>query len=158
MALYGQVRATAFYHASAEPDGYGGYAESLLVTKERHGKVSLAARQKIATSVEENQAKNKNLDSIVEEVKVELQLDAAQQEQLRKDADTIAKMDSDIKEFSDDEQGIVKAIMAGAVKYSRNPRDVKRFINSFRFYYFLRSAREGGTRMFPPSISSPVGF
>jgi hypothetical protein len=41
-------------------------------------------------------------------VKSELQLDVAQQEQLRWETDSIAKTDADIKKFSDEGQGIVK--------------------------------------------------
>ena len=50
-------------------------------------------------------------------------------------------MDADISHFSDEERWISDLISRAVVKYSRNPRDIKRFINSFRFYYFLRSAR-----------------
>jgi KAP family P-loop domain len=117
------------------------YAKSLLVTKVRNGRLSLAARQKVASSVEGRQSTDKTLDAIVQEVKRELNLDKTEEAELRREAETIEKMDSDIKVFSDEEEGIANTIMAGIGRYSRNPRDAKRFVNSFRFYYFLRSAR-----------------
>jgi len=115
------------------------YAQSLLATKEKKGKLSLAARQQVATSVEEDQT-GKSVEAIVEDVNQTLRLDPAQKLELAKDAATIAKMNTDIKEFTDEEKGMAKVIEDGIKNFSRNPRDVKRFVNSFRFYYFLRSA------------------
>ena len=115
------------------------YARSLLLTKAQNGKLSLAARQKVIASVEENTI-GRSVDAIVEEVNRELQLDSVRKDELAKDVQTIAKMDADIREFTDDEQDIADVIVAGVERFSRNPRDIKRFVNSFRFYYFLRSA------------------
>ena len=33
-------------------------------------------------------------------------------------------------------------LSTSAADFSTNPRDIKRFVNVFRFYYFLRAARE----------------
>lgn len=115
------------------------YAQSLLATKEKKGKLTLEARQQVATSVEEGQT-GKSIEAIVEDVNQALRLDTAQNIELTKDAKTIAKMNIDINEFTDDGKGIAKIIEDGIKSFSRNPRDVKRFVNSFRFYYFLRSA------------------
>jgi hypothetical protein len=121
------------------PAEMANYTHSLLTTKEKKGKLTLKARQQVATSVEEDQT-GKSIEAIVEGVNQALQLDPAQKQELTKDAATIAKMNMDIKEFTDDEEGIIRVIQSGIQNFSRNPRDVKRFINSFRFYYFLRSA------------------
>jgi len=121
------------------PSEMANYAESLLVTKEMKGKLTLQARQKVATSVEEDQT-GKSIEAIVEEVNQALQLDPAQKSELTNDAATIAKMNKDIKEFTDNDNGIGQIIKNGIKNFSRNPREAKRFVNSFRFYYFLRSA------------------
>ena len=121
------------------PTEMANYTHSLLTTKDKKGKLTLKARQQVAASVEEDQT-GKSIEAIVEGVNQALQLDPAQKQELTKDAATIAKMNMDIKEFTDDEEGIIRVIQSGIQNFSRNPRDVKRFINSFRFYYFLRSA------------------
>lgn len=121
------------------PTEMANYAQSLLATKERKGKLTLKARQQVAASVEEDQT-GKSIEAIVEDVNQALRLDPVQKLELTKDAATIAKMNTDIKEFTDDEKGIAKIISDGIKNFSRNPRDAKRFVNSFRFYYFLRSA------------------
>ena len=121
------------------PSEMANYAQSLLATKEMKGKLTLQARQKVATSVEEDQT-GKSIEAIVEEVNQALHLDPAQKSELTNDAATIAKMNRDIKEFTDDDNGIVQIIKNGIKSFSRNPREAKRFVNSFRFYYFLRSA------------------
>ena len=51
-------------------------------------------------------------------------------------------MNENIKEFTDQDQGIRDAISNHASRYFNNPRDTKRFVNLFRFYYFLRAARQ----------------
>ncbi|MGO9938471.1 MAG: hypothetical protein ACLPH3_12445 [Terracidiphilus sp.] len=69
-----------------------------------------------------------------------LQPDPAQKSELTNDAATIAKMNKDIREFTDNDNGLAQIIKNGIKNFSRNPREAKRFVNSFGFYYFLRSA------------------
>lgn len=133
------------------PKEIGEYAQSLLVTREQKSKLPLEARQEVAAAVEQSPS-GKPVEAIVAEVEKKLNLDTVQKADLRKEANTIVKMDADIRQFSDDEKGIAQILEQGLQKFSRNPRDVKRFVNSFRFYYFLRSAllaREGDA----PTIS-----
>lgn len=115
------------------PSEMANYAQSLLATKELKGKLTLQARRKVATSLEEDQT-GKSIEAIVEEVDRALQLDPAQKSELTNDAATIAKMNKDIKEFTDDDNGIAQIIKDGIKNFSRNPREAKRFVNSFRFY------------------------
>lgn len=68
------------------------------------------------------------------------QREQPQESELTNDAATIAKMNKDIREFTDNDNGIAQIIKNGIKNFSRNPREAKRFVNSFRFYYFLRSA------------------
>jgi len=121
------------------PSEMANYAQSLLATKEMKGKLTMQARRKVATSVEEDQT-GKSIEAIVEEIEQALHLDPAQKSELANDAATIAKMNKDIKEFTDNDNGIVQIIKSGIKSFSRNPREAKRYVNSFRFYYFLRSA------------------
>jgi hypothetical protein len=51
-------------------------------------------------------------------------------------------MVSNIKAFSDEEKKIRSFLAMSAAGFSANPREIKRFVNVFRFYYFLRAARE----------------
>jgi len=125
------------------------YANSLLVTTDRGGRVSLSAREQVAESVEKEHASNKSIQEIVQQVQSDLQLDESEREQLLRDAVTIKKMDQNIRSFNDNEQLIAERIVSSISSYSRNPRDVKRFVNSFRFYYFLRSAREARDQAVP---------
>jgi hypothetical protein len=61
-------------------------------------------------------------------------------------------MDRNIRAFSDEEKKMRNLLTTAAADFSTNPRDIKRFINVFRFYYFLRAAREA--RKAPvPSLS-----
>jgi len=125
------------------------YAKSLLVTADRGGRVSLSAREQVANSVEKEHASHKPIQEIVQQVQKNLRLDDTERDQLLKDAVTIKKMDENIRSFTDNEEIIAQRIVSSISSYSRNPRDVKRFINSFRFYYFLRSAREARSQAVP---------
>jgi len=51
-------------------------------------------------------------------------------------------MSRNIKNFSDRDDGIRNLILTGGRQFSNNPREMKRFVNVFRFFYFLRAARE----------------
>jgi hypothetical protein len=115
------------------------YAESLLIR--RGNKVGMDARRRIAASVEDAGTTDERLEDIVTTIEKELSLSSTAHDELKKEAQTIQRMNQDIQEFSDEEQGISQLILTAVAEYSRNPRDIKRYVNSFRFYYFLRSAR-----------------
>jgi hypothetical protein len=125
------------------------YARSLLITTDRSGRVSLSAREQVASSLEKEHSSNKPVQEIVQQVQKDLKLDDTERDQLLKDAVTIKKMDENIRSFTDNEELLAERIVSSVTSYSRNPRDVKRFVNSFRFYYFLRSAREARNQAAP---------
>ena len=56
-----------------------------------------------------------------------------------------------IDEFSDDESNIRKFTIEAAPSFSNNPREVKRFINMFRFLSFLKISKDNDPRH-PPSL------
>jgi hypothetical protein len=51
-------------------------------------------------------------------------------------------LDRMINNFSEEDPQIRKLILDNAGEFSNNPRDLKRFINVFRFHYFLLLARQ----------------
>jgi hypothetical protein len=53
----------------------------------------------------------------------------------------IQKLDDSIDKYSDRDPNIRKMMSEAASSFSTNPRDLKRFMNAFRFYYFLKLAR-----------------
>ncbi len=61
------------------------------------------------------------------------------------------KIDEGIREFSDDNPEIEQYIAQGKAYFRGNPREMKRFANTFRFHYFLRWAREA-----QPGAESPT--
>lgn len=58
-------------------------------------------------------------------------------------------VDNGIASFSDKNSDILDLIKDTAPEFSRNPRDLKRFINIFRFLFFLKWAREGQGKSSP---------
>jgi hypothetical protein len=118
------------------------YARSLLITSDKNGRLSLDARRRVAKSLEDEGKAEQPLEQIVEEVQQDLGLDNAEQAELKSEAETIQQMNKNIIEFTDDEEHISQLILGAVNGYSRNPRDIKRFVNSFRFYFFIRAARE----------------
>lgn len=81
-------------------------------------------------------------EQIVEEVAKNKNLSAQQREALADRVTAIQRMDQNIRAFSDEEQKIKDFLVDCTADFSTNPRDIKRFVNVFRFYYFLRAARE----------------
>ncbi|NYT02191.1 MAG: hypothetical protein GKC10_05485 [Methanosarcinales archaeon] len=64
--------------------------------------------------------------------------------QLREELRTsvvLENLDRGIKTFNDENEELCGLISKSAYEFSDNPRDIKRFINAFRFQYFLRWAR-----------------
>jgi hypothetical protein len=118
------------------------YARSLLLDQSGRGKLTMETRVAVTRSVEHESAPRRP-EEIVNAVRVQntQPLGSAATEELRREAETIQLMDQNIRSFSDEEESIAKLILGSIGSYSRNPRDIKRFVNSFRFYYFLRAAR-----------------
>lgn len=61
-------------------------------------------------------------------------LDSNQQEDIK-------KMNEKINEMSDTDRQFLEQVADGAADFSNNPREVKRFVNSLRFYRFLMTVQ-----------------
>ena len=119
------------------------YADSLLSEDSGEpAEIDIETRNKV-TQVIENAGVNVNTpQQVVHEVTKEKSLSSQQQQVLREEVVVIQHMDRNIRAFSDEEKKIRDLLTASAADFSTNPRDIKRFVNVFRFYYFLRAARE----------------
>lgn len=125
------------------PDELKKYAESLFSEdSEEAAEIDIETRNK-ATQVIANAAVNtKAPQQVVHEVAKETPLSPQQQQTLQDEVVVIQQMDRNIRAFTDEEKKIRDMLIESATAFSTNPRDIKRFVNVFRFYYFLRAARE----------------
>lgn len=119
------------------------YADSLLSEDSGEpAEIDIETRNKV-TQVIENAGVNVNTpQQVVQEVAKEKSLSSQQQQVLKEEVVVIQHMDRNIRAFSDEEKKIRDLLTVSAADFSANPRDIKRFVNVFRFYYFLRAARD----------------
>ncbi len=75
-------------------------------------------------------------------------------EDIRRDVRNM--IDRGIREFSDDNPEIKQYIAQGKAYFRGNPREMKRFANTFRFHYFLRWARAAQPGMESPTVEQVV--
>jgi len=129
------------------PSDRSKYAESLL-TQARSGSIDMRVRTQAARAIE-TKVPSRPPDEIAREVADKSNLTPAQHEELKEEIQIIDQMDQNIKSFSDNEERIRTLILGATKTFSINPRDVKRFVNVFRFYYFLRAAREARNEPVP---------
>jgi hypothetical protein len=129
------------------PSDRGKYAESLL-TQARSGSIDMRVRMQAARAIE-TKVPSQSPDEIAQEVADKSKLTPEQHEELKEEIQVIDQMDQNIKSFSDNEERIKTLILGATKTFSINPRDVKRFVNVFRFYYFLRAAREARNEPVP---------
>jgi hypothetical protein len=118
------------------------YVESLMSRDGLQADVGMRARDLAARVVEQNSTASKTPRQIVREVSGKESLEPGQQESLERDVRTIQDMNEDIKKFTDQQKDLSDTICHYAKLYFDNPRDAKRFVNLFRFYYFLQAARQ----------------
>lgn len=118
------------------------YMESLLSRGRVPSTLDMDARDQAARVVEKGQDDPADSDRVVQEVARKNSLSEKQVGALKKEVEILQDMSRNIKNFSDREEHIRNLIVTGGRQFSNNPRDVKRFINVFRFFYFLRAARE----------------
>jgi hypothetical protein len=59
-----------------------------------------------------------------------------------KEKEQIEKVNKTIDSFSEEDPYIRKLVIEAAPEFLGNPREVKRFMNVFRFHYFMLSARQ----------------
>ena len=107
----------------------------------------MPTRDRASQVVEQNPNTSQTPEEVVKQVGEGLT--SGQQEALKEDIEIIQQMSRNIGRFSDQEQPIRELIIKSTQQYSNNPRDVKRFVNLFRFYYFLRAAREARNESVP---------
>lgn len=122
------------------PEDLNGYVASLMSVDEVKSDSRPDAFDKAAQVVQKS-ASPLTPDQVVQQVAAKQPLATHEQESLKKDVKIIQHMDENIKRFSDQEQSMRELISRYAKEYFNNPRDMKRFVNVFRFYYFLRAAR-----------------
>jgi hypothetical protein len=118
------------------------YVESLLSQGPQPGSLDMDARDLAARVVERGQDDPSKSERVVEEVASKKPLTGRQRGALKKEVEILQDMSRDIKNFSDRQDQIRNLIVTVGRQFSNNPRDVKRFVNVFRFFYFLRAARE----------------
>ncbi len=118
------------------------YVESLLSQGGGHTDVSMQVRDAVARVIEADADSSASPEQVVAQVISEQPLAPGQKEALGREVKIIQGMNESIKEFTDQDKGIRDAISEHANRYFNNPRDTKRFVNLFRFYYFLRAARQ----------------
>jgi hypothetical protein len=118
------------------------YAESLFLKDSGEVAIDIETRNKAAQVIENADIKGTAPQQVVQDVTKEKGLSPQQQQTLTEEVAVIQQMNRNIKAFSDEEKKIRNLLVASAADFSTNPRDIKRFVNVFRFYYFLRAARE----------------
>ena len=125
------------------------YVESLLFEGGSHSDVSMKALDAAARIIETSTPSSTTPDQVAKQVSGELSLTTEERVMLEREAKVIQDMDESIKEFTDQDKGIRDTISKHALLYFNNPRDTKRFVNLFRFYYFIRTARESSGQSVP---------
>lgn len=125
------------------------YIESLLAQDGEPREVELEARDQAARLIEKNEGNVQAPEDVVREVSAHRSLAADQKETLKNEVKVIQEMDRNIKRFNDQESELRELIFPCAKQYFSNPREAKRLVNLFRFYYFLRAARESRGEQVP---------
>jgi hypothetical protein len=86
-----------------------------------------------------------HVPALVERLGRKYGLDSSQREELgrRLESEVVRReIDARIGQFHDRNPDVGQVIEHAAAEFSRNPRELKRFVNAFRFHYFLLAARE----------------
>jgi hypothetical protein len=121
------------------------YVDSLLDVDNNN--INLKRIDEVARSVENKSSDIVNIEEIANDLAERSGLnDEKQREilhQVIRQRSNTKKIDQGIDSFSDKDPNIRKLITDATNQLSNNPREIKRFLNVFRFYYFLRWARKG---------------
>jgi hypothetical protein len=117
------------------------YLESLLSQGGPPSQADTTALDRAAGIIEQSPGSSIAADQVVRQVVERQQLAPEQQEALKKEVKVIQDMNENIDRSSDQQQRIRDLISRQAMENFNNPRDMKRFVNLFRFHYFLRAAR-----------------
>ena len=129
------------------------YADSLFSEDSAEVvEIDIQTRNRVTQVIESAGVDAKAPQQIVHEAAKGQSLSVQQQRTLEDEVVVIQQMDRNIRAFSDEEKKMRDLLTTSAANFSTNPRDIKRFVNVFRFYYFLRAAREA-RRNPVPSLS-----
>ncbi len=123
------------------PEHLAGYLKSLLSQGGPPSQADTTALDRAASIVEQSPGSPTAADQVVRQVAERQQLAPEQQEALKKEVRVIQDMNENIDRSSDQQQNTRDLISRQAMENFNNPRDMKRFVNLFRFHYFLRAAR-----------------
>jgi hypothetical protein len=98
---------------------------------------------------EKNVSSVSGIDTEVRRLQEQHRLSEEQAGRLKEQLVILRKLDEGIDTFTDQNPTTRDAINAGAKYFGGNPRELKRFINSFRFQYFLWWARRAQNQAAP---------
>ncbi len=127
----------------AEPGDLQRYLESMLTVKASGPEAERALAE--ADELAARSASLAGLNQAAEQFAQQRQLSPQQAAAVRQAAEARLvrrEVDARVEAYSDDNEDIRRRILAAAPSFSHAPRELKRFINSFRFHYFLWSARQ----------------
>lgn len=131
MEVHGEICSTTFCHSSTREEDLDKYIEALLDRKEERQPTSIIGR-KDNFVIEQGSTEQSDL----------LLQKTGEQDVIQSQEEQEKSIDQDIERFSDQNEEIRQQILRAVHEFSSsNPREVKRFLNVFRFYYFLRAAR-----------------
>jgi len=82
-------------------------------------------------------------------------LDTKRKEYEQEAKEILRRAQEKTKNYTDNDETIKKFIRKAGGYFSTNPREIKRFVNLFRFYYFLRTLREERQKQ-NPKIKIPT--
>jgi len=118
------------------------YADSLFSQDSpEKALLDVEARNEAANAVDMG-VDTQEAQEVVDRVARKRPLTNQQRRSLTEEVAVMQQMNQNIKAFSDEESKIKEQLATWAIRFSINPRDIKRFVNVFRFYYFLRAARD----------------
>jgi predicted KAP-like P-loop ATPase len=119
------------------------YVDSLFFSQDGEvSEVDIQTRDRVARVIERRENRPSSPEQIVQQVTSQQPLSPGDQHALEKDAAMIQEMDKNIRMFNDQEKAMRDFLLSSTQEFFSNPRDLKRFVNLFRFYYFIRTARQ----------------
>ncbi len=123
-------------------DAVNNYTESLLLTDEKIKKV-VEEKLEGCNLPEEDGEIDKVVDDIIENGGNSSDHKNYARYRIKKDMDILKSkriLEKQIDSYSDDDPNIRKQIVKASKEFSNNPRELKRFINAYRYNFFIRSA------------------
>jgi hypothetical protein len=107
--------------------------------------IELPLRDDDKKELEQKSSKNEEIERVITTVADKHGLNSKQEHKLLdyeiKQRGNIDNLNKKINDFSDEDPYIRDLIIKAAPEFSGNPREIKRFMNVFRFQYFMISAR-----------------